>query len=197
MVAVIIVIEGPSAAGKTTWCRTHASQWLPEPERSPIDEILRYQIGRWREAVVADARGEVVVLDGDPFKLYYSWAAWRVGRIDESEWRKQAEAARRLFANGDYGLADLIVYADPGLEELRRRRDSDATRRRRNFELHASMRPHFRQWYESVADLDRQRVLWEHPDEGLSEELLAIGRRPARSEPQHFDRILARLGPLA
>ncbi len=158
-----------------------------------MDEILRYQIDRWREAVAADARGEVVVLDGDPFKLYYSWASWKVGHIDESRWLEEVQATRRLFVEGDYGVADLILYADPGLEELRRRRDSDTTRLRRNFELHTSMRPHFRQWYESVADLDRQRVVWKHPHDGLSEGLLNLGRRAARSDPQLFDRLFASL----
>jgi len=38
-----------------------------------MEEINRYQIKRWRDAVEADARGKRVVLDGDPFKLYYSW----------------------------------------------------------------------------------------------------------------------------
>jgi len=158
-----------------------------------MDEVLRFQIDRWREAVAGDAADEVVVLDGDPFKLYYSWASLRVGHINEAEWHAAVQAVRRLFVDGDYGLADLILYADPGLEELRRRRDLDTTRQRRNFELHTSMSPHFREWYRSVAELDRQRVVWEHPADGLSESLLALGRRPARSGPQLFDRLLARI----
>ncbi len=44
-----------------------------------MDQILLYQVDRWRRAVAVDERGEVVVLDGDPFKLYYGWASWRVG----------------------------------------------------------------------------------------------------------------------
>ena len=193
LVIVIVVVEGPSAAGKTTWCRDDASTWLAEPGRWPMEEILRYQIERWRKAVAADARGEIVVLDGDPFKLYYSWASWRVGHITDEQWSEALEAARHQFVEGNYGLADLILYADPGLEELRRRRDADATRLRRNFELHTSMRPHFRAWYESVAALDRHRVVWEHPDGGLTDELLAIGRRPERSDPRLFEKLLAHL----
>lgn len=158
-----------------------------------MDEILRYQIGRWQRAVAADVSGEVVVLDGDPFKLYYTWASWRVGHIIESEWSEAVEAARHLFVEGDYGLADLILYADPSLAELRRRRDSDATRTRRNFELHTSMRPFFRSWYESMAQIDPRRVVWEHPPGGLNGELLALGQRPERSGPHLFDSLLARL----
>src|SRR4051794_5201410 len=100
LVLVIVVVEGPSAAGKTTWCRMHARRWLPEPGALPMDENLHYQIDRWREAVACDARGELVVLDGDPFKLYYSWASWKVGHISESSWREHAEEARCRFVEG-------------------------------------------------------------------------------------------------
>ena len=47
-------------------------RWLPEPGRMSMHEIRRYQVQRWRQAVEIDAGGELVVLDGDPLKLYYS-----------------------------------------------------------------------------------------------------------------------------
>lgn len=190
---MIVVVEGPSAAGKTTWCRRHATWWLPEPGRGPIDRVLRYQIDRWRTAVAADAAGELVVLDGDPFKLYYSWAEWRTGAMNSSEWETTVEATRRQFINGDYGLADLVLYSDPGEGELRRRKEADHTRSRRGFERHTAMRPHFAQWYEAVSSLDPKRVVWEHPDHGLTEHQLAFGPRRSRSDPQLFDHLLARL----
>jgi len=190
---MIVVVEGPSAAGKTTWCRRHASLWFAEPGRWPMERILRYQIDRWHQAVAADARGEVVVLDGDPFKLYYPWARWRAGDLDDEDWNSMVEASRQQFAAGDHGLADLVLYRDPGVIELRRRKDADQTRTRRNFERHTSMRPRFRQWFEAIARLDPGRVVWDHPAEGLTDELLALGRRPSRSEPALFDDLLASL----
>jgi len=190
---MIVVVEGPSAAGKTTWCRRNASRWLPEPERGPIDQVLRYQIDRWRKAVAADAAGELVMLDGDPFKLYYSWAEWRAGALDESEWEARVDTTRRQFINGDYGVADLVLYSDPGEVELRRRKEADRTRSRRSFERHTAMRLHFAQWYEAVSALDPNRVVWEHPADGLTEDLLALGRRRSRSDPGLFDHLLARL----
>jgi hypothetical protein len=192
---MIVVVEGPSATGKTTWCRRHAPRWLPEPGRWPIDRVLRYQVDRWRQAVALDAHGEIVVLDGDPFKLYYSWAAWRVGSLTETEWEAAVETTRRDFVAGDCGLADLVLHSDPGEDELRRRMEADHRRARRNFELNTSMRPYFRQWYETVRTLDPKRVVWEHPADGLTEDLLAAGRRPSRSDPGLFDELLARLHP--
>lgn len=190
---MIVVVEGPSATGKTTWCRRHAPNWLPEPGRRSTDEILRHQIGRWRRSVASDARGEVVVLDGDPFKLYYSWAARRLGNLTEAEWDAVVEMTRRQFVAGDYGLADLVLYSDPGEDELRQRKEADNTRARRNFELHTSMTPYFRQWYEAVRCLDPTRVVWEHPSGGLTADLLAVGKRPSRSDPELFDVLLASL----
>ena len=133
------------------------------------------------------------MLDGDPFKLYYSWAEWRVGALDESDWEAKVEATRRQLINGDYGIADLVLYSDPGEVELRRRKKADRTRSRRSFERHTAMRPYFAQWYEAVSTLDPSRVVWEHPADGLSEDLLALGRRRSRSDPELFDRLLARL----
>jgi thymidylate kinase len=190
---MIVVVEGPSAAGKTTWCGRHASRWLPEPGRGPIDQVLRYQIARWRRAVADDAQGELVVLDGDPFKLYYSWAAWRAGALSDHEWAVTVETTRRHFVAGDYGVADLVLYADPGEEELRRRKAADHTRSRRNFEENTNLRPHFRRWYETLSRLDPTRVVWEHPTHGLTDDLLAVGRRASRSDPRLFDDLLAGL----
>lgn len=190
---MIVVVEGPSAAGKTTWCDRHTTDWLPEPGRWPIDEVLRYQAERWRLAVDRDAAGDVVVLDGDPFKLYYRWAERQVGVVDEAAWEGAAETTRRQFAAGDLGLADLVLYADPGEDELRRRRDGDPTRSRRNFERNTSLRTFFRRWYEAVGRLDPQRVVWGHPVDGLSADLLALGPRPSRSDPELLDRLLSDL----
>jgi hypothetical protein len=191
---VIVVVEGPSAAGKTTWCSQHAGQWLPEPGgRWPMEEVLRYHLDRWHRAVDADANGEVIVLDGDPFKLYYSWASWRIGQTPEEAWREAVDKTRLNFVAGDLGLADLVLYSDPGEDELRRRKEADRTRTRRNFDLHTAMRPHCRAWYEAVAALDARRVVWHHPSDGLPEDLLAVGPRPARSGTDLFDRVLAGL----
>lgn len=190
---MIVVVEGPSAAGKTTWCRRHARRWLPEPGRWPRERVLAYQRWRGREALQADAAGEVVVLDGDPFKLYYPYAQRWLGEITTGDWEAEVARARPLVAAGDHGLADLVLYADPGAAELARRRESDPTRTRRNFARHTAMRPAFRRWYEAVASLDPARVVWSHPDGGLTEELLAVGRRDPRSGAGLFDRLLRAL----
>ena len=146
-----------------------------------MDEVRRYQLARWREALRADAAGEVVVLDGDPFKLYYAYARRALGETAAADWDAEVALFRRLVAAGDHGLADLVLYADPGDAELARRREADATRSRRNFARHTAMRPAFRRWYEGVSALDPARVVWEHRA-GLTADLLALApRSPARA----------------
>jgi hypothetical protein len=51
----------------------------------------------------------VIVLDGDTFKLYYSWAQWQLGGISEDDWRAEVCRSRELFVSGGYGLADVVV----------------------------------------------------------------------------------------
>ena len=79
-----------------------------------MDEVRRYQLARWREALRADAAGEVVVLDGDPFKLYYAYARRALGETAAADWDAEVALFRRLVVAGDHGLADLVLYADPG-----------------------------------------------------------------------------------
>ena len=125
--------------------------------------MLRYQLERWRHAVAADANGELVVLDGDPFKLYFAWASWRAGALTELAWNAPPADARSSFVAGDLGFADLVLYSDPGEDELRRRKAADSSRSRRNFERNTAMRFSFRRWYETMSELDPQRFGSIHP----------------------------------
>jgi hypothetical protein len=67
------------------------------------------------------------------------------------------------------------MYANPNVD-LMRRKAIDASRTRRNFELHTAMRPYFPRWYEAVASLDPARVVWEHPANAISGVLLDLAR---------------------
>src|SRR5207253_9272172 len=87
---VIIVVEGASAAGKTTWCRTHGGshallEALPDPASVPteLEAAARFwvdrNVARWQDALEREARNGLVVVDTDPFKLHYVWSLWRTG----------------------------------------------------------------------------------------------------------------------
>ena len=154
-------------------------------------DVEAFQIGRWAEAVARSAAGEVVILDGDPFKLWYDLALWRLGHIDEHVWRASAAAARARFVAGDYGFADLILYDDPGPDELTRRRDADTTRARSRFDLHLAMRPFMRAWYEAVDRTDPGRVHWGPRPPDPTTVLAPMRPRTERSAPSLVDAVLA------
>jgi hypothetical protein len=88
-VGMIVVVEGISAAGKMTWCRQHAAQYLIKesyPENRPdrhadAVEAARLWTGwnakRWTDAVAMEHVKGVAVCDTDPLKLHFSWALWQ------------------------------------------------------------------------------------------------------------------------
>ncbi len=201
---MIVVVEGPSGAGKTTWVERHAGRFglleqLPdhatvptEPEKAARFWVER-NVARWQAVLERERRDGLVVVDTDPFKLHYVWTLWRTGQTTRREWELQRDVAREAFTEGRYALADLFLVSDIGTEELRTRRDADTTRTRRNFQTHVRLRDSLLAWYRAVASLDPRRVVFGLPDDGLAPELLALGTRPERSGAGLFDRLLAAL----
>jgi hypothetical protein len=178
---VIVVVEGISAAGKTTWCRTHFReqtvrelQAAPEVEHRLSDHDrerfwLARNRARWHEATSLESETGLAVCDTDPFKLHYTWSLWRIGEIAESRWRIAAALAAHAFDDESLGLADVFLIADASDAELRRRREADAAdigRSRRQFDLHLLLREALHDWYEAVERLDRGRVHLGLPMEG-------------------------------
>jgi hypothetical protein len=201
---VIIVVEGPSGAGKTTWCRTHGGRFglleaLPdhstvprEPEAAARFWVER-NVARWQEVLRREQRDGLVVVDVDPFKLHYVWTLWRTGQVPELEWDLQREASRKAFSAGDYALADLYLVSDIDEATLRARRDADTTRARGGFERHVRLRDALLRWYRAIDELELGRVRLGLPDSGLTPDLLALGPRRLRSGADLFERLLARL----
>ena len=127
---MIIVVEGPSGAGKTTWCRTHAGanallEALPDHSTVPNgpEAAARFwverNVARWEKILAREARDGLVVVDTDPFKLHFVWTLLRSGQISELEWTMQRDAARDAFASGRYALADVFLVSDVDVATLR------------------------------------------------------------------------------
>ena len=173
---VIVVVEGPSAAGKTTWSTDHGTgNVVPETSGvEPPDGLSDEAFGqfwtdvncrRWAQAVAAEGKCGVAVCDTDPLKLHYDYCLARVGAVT---WRRfdvavnlalEAISARRL------GMADIFLVSIPDHETLERQRNSDSTRNRRNFELHRRLGTSLRDWYATLDRLDPGRVCWEYPQQ--------------------------------
>src|SRR6185369_9638799 len=94
---------------------------------------------RWRQATDVERELGLAVCDEDPMKLHYCWSLLRIGAASPQRWAHEVEANRAAISKGRLGFADLVLISIPPVDELRRRRDEDPTRRRRNFELHARL----------------------------------------------------------
>jgi hypothetical protein len=202
---VIIVVEGPSGAGKTTWCRTHAGanallEALPDHGTVPSDPkaAARFWVernaARWQQVRECEARNGLVVVDTDPFKLHFVWTLFKTGQVTEVEWTMQRDAAREAFAQGRDMLADLYLVSDIDAEALRARRDADSSRTRRNFERHVLLRDALIGWYRAIDQLEPGRVVFGLPDDGITPAMLAKGKRTPMVGSQTFDRLMLVLG---
>ena len=201
---MIVVVEGPSGAGKTTWCRTHGGanallEALPdhatvptEPEAAARFWVER-NVARWKEVLAREARDGLVLVDTDPFKLHFVWTLFRTGQVSEVEWTSQRDAARDAFASGRYALADVFLVSDVDDATLRVRRDADPSRTRRNFERHVLLRDSLLRWYSAIDRLEPGRVVFGLPAGGITPELIAKGKRATRSGRGLFDRLMKEL----
>ena len=201
---MIIVVEGPSGAGKTTWCRTHAGakallEALPDHSTVPTEPKaaasfwVERNVARWQDVLEREARDGLVIVDTDPFKLHYVWTLFRTGQISEIEWTMQRDAARDAFAAGRYSLADAFLVSDVDDATLRSRRDADTTRTRHSFERHVALRDALLRWYGAIDRLEAGRVVFGLPDGGITPELLAKGKRSTRSGAELFDQLMRAL----
>lgn len=175
---MIICLEGPSAAGKTSLAEALARErgaavvpeldasGAPPPGRSAAWFVERHA-ARWRLALETAAGAPFAVLDGDPFKgLWYNWLY-----ADEG-WEGVDTVAplyRAQIERGALAFPDLYVALTASEDELRRRRDGDPTRSRRNFEKHllsaGPLLRYFRKLWE--ADAARVEIIETRPQEGL------------------------------
>jgi hypothetical protein len=202
---VIVVVEGPSAAGKTTWIVSHrddapvisedvgGAQVVPASgEHDLAGYWAQVNASRWAMAVQAERRAEIVLCDTDPVKLHYAWSLWRAGHATGTEWRAAREANRRMFAAGCLGVADLILVSIPDPDVLAQRKVSDSSRTRRNFDLHRRLREPLREWYSAVSQLDPYRVRWSLPDEDIHS-FTPLGIRTPRTGTEIYETLLSLL----
>jgi hypothetical protein len=202
---VIVVVEGPSGAGKTTWCRTHGGphallESLPDYATVPDDEEaaarfwVERNVARWAEVHAREVRDGLVVVDTDPFKLHFTWTLYQSGQTTRRAWEMMRDVAREAFTAGRYGLADLIYVSDLDEPTLRARREADTTRTRRNFERHVRLRDSLIVWYRAIDATEPGRVVFGLPEAGIDPKLLALGPRKTRSGAALFDRLVGTLG---
>jgi hypothetical protein len=197
------VLEGPSAVGKTTWCREHAPGYVkaapssldaPDLFADPIDVAnfwVPFNSGLWESALQIERREGMAVCDSDPLHLYFSFSLWKAGAIDRRLFDAEVRLYRRAMARHRIGFADFVLWQCVPLEELRRRAKADAEHHRRRHELYVSLIPWMKLWFEA-----RERVLpgslggWP-PVQGLQPERVGNARTASRRyDVATFDRLI-------
>ena len=203
---MIVVVEGPTASGKTTWVTRHCDPATVVPETTTVEaggapnqgaqpeEAAKFwtalNSARWEQARRIEQAHGIAVCDSDPFKLHYTWSMWRIGRASREQWTSALEANRQAFDSSCLGIADLILITIPEAATLTRRRQDDHSRRRHNFELHLQLAAPLAEWYHAIEELDPKRVLWQLPPQGMAADLT---RREPNSGTEIFDSLVAHL----
>lgn len=203
---MIIVVEGPSAAGKTNWCKRFfpgqtvweapISATVPDRNTDPLGAAEYWaeaNLRRWNDALSIESETGLAICDSDPFKLHYVWSLWHTDNVSARSWETEVEINRSMFEKKSLGLADLFLISIPPKDQLVAQKTGDQTRTRRSFELHAKLSAPLRTWYENIALLDTARVEWKHPANGLSKSMLEFGRRSRRTGAELFDKLIEAL----
>lgn len=163
----IICFEGASAVGKTTTAnrlKTIGGAYVvPEvgvlferPRNESPEWFFERQVERWQIADEQSKSHSLVILDGDPFQpLWYCWAydfvGWQSLDFIRRFYQPKIQIKTLRFPDRYF-----IFSADEA--ELRRRKQSDATRQRRGFETHLRMIEPQRRYFETIQNFSPNRV---------------------------------------
>jgi deoxyadenosine/deoxycytidine kinase len=142
----ILCLEGASAVGKSTTCKALSKKYgayvveevallFQKPnleDHELVHWLLERQVERWKIAVNKLSDYDLVILDGDHFKIWYSWIfGFQSEGLDYFN-----NYFRELLLSKNIGFPDSYVVLTINEEELRRRKVFDLTRKRGNFERH-------------------------------------------------------------
>lgn len=198
---MILVVEGISASGKTTWCSIHGGRHVVaengrfenEPDRAtdPVAAAAFWaerNVDRWQAALAMENTSAWALCDSDPLKLHYIWTLWQIGEASEDDWRLELDATRNTIAQGRIGFADRYIVAriDPDL--ARARAKADTSRRRGKFELHVRLQDALLSWYSAMELVLPGRVQF-----GFPAELPAVANPGERYSLAAFDQMIAAL----
>ena len=198
---MILVVEGISASGKTTWCTEQGGQYViaehgrlegvPERASDPVAAAVFWaerNVDRWQAALAMETRGAWALCDSDPLKLHYLWCLWQIGEASTNDWLTELAATRDTVAQGRIGFADAYIVGRIDPQLARQRARADTTRRRSNFELHVRLQQALLTWYAAI-----EHVLPGSVHVGFPAKMPAAQPRDDRYPLAAFDRMIALL----
>lgn len=201
----IICFEGASAVGKTTtadalrvlddaYVVAEVNQLYARPEDEPADWYFERQVERWSIARAQNSAHPLVILDGDPFQpLWYNWAYDFVARHD-LDFMEQFYRPR--VRRGMIAFPSLYIIFSAAEAELRKRKESDAARRRHGFEAHLRMIEPQRRYFRAMQTFSPQRVLFLEAEtieanmKFIRDNVSALGEREEAESAELLDRMI-------
>ena len=156
----IIAFEGASAVGKSTTCRelerNYGAFIIPEvnvlferPRNEHRTWYFEKQVERWNMAVQKSHQYEIVILDGDIYQpLSYNWC-FHFDIFNQPLSLIENFYKEKLIKR-EIGFPDQYFYLYTNDEELRKRKEFDETKSRRNFEKHLHISKAFQRYYENL-----------------------------------------------
>lgn len=195
---MIIVLEGISAAGKTTFARQFGVEHhVPEfpdhgiaPRTDDPAEVhaaywIEHNIRRFEAAVAAEREHGFAICDTEPFKSHFDWCMARAGYKSFDVFNAAIPLARKAIAERRIGFGDRYFVKRIAPEIARAQKEGDATRTRRNFDMHLALQPHLLDWFSALSLALPEKVEFAFPDK---ETVLAeTARNSSAGDPHRFD----------
>ncbi|MCK0129149.1 hypothetical protein [Erythrobacter sp. F6033] len=195
---MIIVAEGISAAGKTTFASQFGEgRWLPEipvkaqrpPDDAPAREHAKFwadnNAARFQMAIQIEREHGFVICDTDPLKIHYAWCMERAGFDWPDRFELAAQEVRRAISEERLGFADLYLVKRIDEAAVRSQKEGDVTRRRSNFDQHLALQPHLIDWFAAMSRSLPGHVRFGFPN--MADLLKETEQRGAKRSRYRFD----------
>jgi hypothetical protein len=200
---MIIVVEGPSAVGKTTMLRLlPASHVVSEdwaalgfpPEQWPdLDTPAGQAFGvrasshRWKLLCDVEHHYGSAYADTDPLKLYYNFALALHGIRSRAQLEMTFELCRHAMKTEQLGFADRVVFLQATTATLRLRKQQDAHRQRRRFGLHLELIDAFARYYMMLEQVRPGTVTFYDTEQGRSAPQIQSHLLPQHPQYARYD----------
>lgn len=149
---------------------------------------LERQQERWERACRSASGASLAVLDGDVLQAL--WYGWAYGFTNHQSLSELVAFYRPLMACGTLAFPDAYFVLECSVKELRSRKAGDATRKRRNFDLHLQFIEPQRVYFQVLQSLAPALVHW-LPMSSVSGNVEAVRRVLASTELRNKSNDLA------
>ena len=195
---MIVVIEGISAVGKTTYSLTfgaahHVHEFpetgTPPVAHAPAEELAQYwiehNIRRFQAALEVEAKHGFAICDTEPFKSHFDWCMAKAGFKNMDVFKAAMPLAREAIEQRRIGFGDLYFVKHLAPDLARAQKEGDLTRTRSRFDMHLALQPFLISWYEVLSEVLPGRVEFDFPDK--NELLERLKNKSSESISRRFD----------